>query len=128
MKLIDKLPYFYEECPKVNSIQEGLQSEADILYRKVDNTRNQLYVSSATWGLDLWEKFAGIKKKAKCDNRKSVIVCIILILIIPKHNSTNNINIPHKEPGNGKDKPLESNSPRYAIPNTMITSRNNFIF
>ena len=75
MKLIDKLPYFYEECPKVNSIQEGLQSEADILYRKVDNTRNQLYVSSATWGLDLWEKFAGIKKKANTiEERRSRVI------------------------------------------------------
>ena len=27
MKLIDKLPYFYEECPKTNTIQDGLGSE-----------------------------------------------------------------------------------------------------
>ena len=75
MKLIDKLPYFYEECPKTNTIQEGLQSEAEVLYRKVDNTVNQLYVSSATWGLDLWEKFAGIKKKANTiDERRSKVI------------------------------------------------------
>ena len=62
MKLIDKLPYFYEECPKTNTIQEGLSSEANILVDKVDSTINQLYVNSATWGLELWEKFAGIDK------------------------------------------------------------------
>lgn len=75
MKLIDKLPYFYEECPKTNTIQEGLQSEAEVLYRKVDNTVKQLYVSSATWGLDLWEKFAGIKKKANTiEERRSKVI------------------------------------------------------
>lgn len=61
MKLIDKLPYFYEECPVTNTIQDGLESEANTLYRKVEDTRKQLYVSSATWGLELWEKFAGVK-------------------------------------------------------------------
>jgi hypothetical protein len=62
MKLIDKLPFFYEECPITNTIQEGLSSEANILVDKVDSTINQLYVNSATWGLELWEKFAGIDK------------------------------------------------------------------
>ena len=62
MKLIDKLPYFYEECPKTNSIQEGLQSETDNLYRKVNSTIEQLYINSTTWALGEWEKFAGVKK------------------------------------------------------------------
>ena len=62
MKLMDKLPFFYEECPITNTIQEGLSSEANILVDKVDSTINQLYVNSATWGLELWEKFAGIDK------------------------------------------------------------------
>lgn len=63
MKLIDKLPYFYEECPITNTIQDGLGSETNNLYRKVEDTKNQLYVSSATWGLELWEKFAGVKNE-----------------------------------------------------------------
>ena len=62
MKLIDKLPFFYEECPKTNTIQNSLNSEINNLYSKVDSTINQLYVNSATWGLSEWEKFAGIKK------------------------------------------------------------------
>lgn len=62
MKLIDKLPFFYEECPKTNTIQDGLSSEINNLYSKVEGTINQLYVNSATWGLSEWEKFAGIKK------------------------------------------------------------------
>ena len=62
MKLIDKLPFFYEECPKTNTIQDGLSSEINNLYSKVEGTINQLYVSSATWALSEWEKFAGTKK------------------------------------------------------------------
>lgn len=62
MKLIDKLPFFYEECPKTNTIQDGLSSEINNLYSKVNSTINQLYVNSATWALSEWEKFADIKK------------------------------------------------------------------
>ena len=62
MKLIDKLPFFYEECPKTNTIQDGLSSEINNLYSKVDSTIDQLYVNSATWALNEWEKFADIKK------------------------------------------------------------------
>ena len=62
MKLIDKLPFFYEECPKTNTIQDGLDIEINNLYSKVDSTIDQLYVNSATWALSEWEKFAGIKK------------------------------------------------------------------
>lgn len=62
MKLIDKLPFFYEECPKTNTIQDGLSSEINNLYSKVDSTIDQLYVNSATWALSEWEKFADIKK------------------------------------------------------------------
>lgn len=62
MKLIDKLPFFYEECPKTNTIQNSLSSEINNLYSKVDNTIDQLYVNSATWALGEWEKFADIKK------------------------------------------------------------------
>ena len=62
MKLIDKLPFFYEECPKTNTIQDGLSSEINNLYSKVNSTIDQLYVNSATWALNEWEKFADIKK------------------------------------------------------------------
>ena len=62
MKLINKLPDFYRECPKTNTIQDGLSSEINNLYSKVDSTIDQLYVNSATWALNEWEKFADIKK------------------------------------------------------------------
>ena len=61
MKLIDKLPSFYEECPKVNSIQESLSIEINNLNSMIESTVDQLYINSATWALGQWEKFAGIK-------------------------------------------------------------------
>ena len=70
MKLIDKLPYFYEECPKVNTIQEGLGSETETLYSKVRATTDQLYVNTATWGLVEWEKFAGVKNTSGTINQR----------------------------------------------------------
>lgn len=62
MKLIDKLPYFYADCPATQNIQGSFNDEIETLYSKVDSTKDQLYVNSATWGLELWEKFAGITK------------------------------------------------------------------
>lgn len=62
MKLIDKLPFFYEECSKTNTIQDALGSETNNLYSKVEGTINQLYINSSTWALGEWEKFADIKK------------------------------------------------------------------
>ena len=75
MKLIDKLPYFYEECPKTNTIQEGLGSETETLYSKVRATTDQLYVNTATWGLVEWEKFAGVKNTSgTIDQRRTRVI------------------------------------------------------
>ena len=74
MKLVDKLPYFYEECPKVNTIQEGLGSETETLYSKVRATTDQLYVNTATWGLVEWEKFAGVKNTSGTINQRRIRV------------------------------------------------------
>ena len=74
MKLIDKLPYFYEECPKTNTIQEGLGSETETLYSKVRATTDQLYVNTATWGLVEWEKFAGVKNTSGTINQRRIRV------------------------------------------------------
>ena len=74
MKLVDKLPYFYEECPKVTTIQEGLGSETETLYSKVRATTDQLYVNTATWGLVEWEKFAGVKNTSGTIDQRRIRV------------------------------------------------------
>ena len=61
MSLINKLPSFY-----VNDITKPIQNsftvEANSMNNEVENTLNQFYVDSATYGLDKWEKMLGISK------------------------------------------------------------------
>ena len=61
MSLINKLPSFYEN-DIVKSIQNALGVEADSINSTVENTLNQFFVDSATWGLNNWEKMLGISK------------------------------------------------------------------
>ena len=75
MNLINKLPSFYEKCPKTNSIQNELSSEINTLYSKVQGTIDQLCVNNVTWALGEWEKFAGIKKTdGTIEQRRSRVV------------------------------------------------------
>ena len=75
MNLINKLPSFYEKCPKTNSIQNELSSEINTLYSKVQGTIDQLCVNNVTWALGEWEKFAGIKKTdGTMEQRRSRVV------------------------------------------------------
>ena len=61
MSLINKLPSFYENNI-VKVIQNSLGVEADSINNNVEDTLNQFFVSSATYGLDNWEKMLGISK------------------------------------------------------------------
>ena len=61
MNLINKLPSFYENGI-VKPIQNALGIEADSINSSVEDTLNQFYIDSATYGLDNWEKMLGISK------------------------------------------------------------------
>lgn len=54
MKLIDKLPSF-DRNYIVEEIQGAYDTELNILKEDIDDTFNQLFVDTATWGLDMWE-------------------------------------------------------------------------
>ena len=61
MSLINKLPSFYEnDTTKV--IQNSFSVEANSINNEVENTLNQFFVNSATYGLDKWENMLGISK------------------------------------------------------------------
>lgn len=61
MNLIDKLPSFYEnEIDTV--IQSSLSLESNTLRNEVQNTLDQLFLETCTWGLDYWERMLGIAK------------------------------------------------------------------
>ena len=74
MKLIDKLPYFYDNG-YTRPIIEAEQVEADILYREIAETLKQCFVSTATWGLDYWEDMLFLPRGTgkTYDERRSVI-------------------------------------------------------
>ena len=61
MNLINKLPSFYEN-DIVKFIQNALGVEADSINNTVEDTLNQFFVDSATFGLDKWENMLGISK------------------------------------------------------------------
>ena len=61
MSLINKLPSFYEN-DVVKFIQNALGVEADSINNTVEDTLNQFFVDSATFGLDKWENMLGISK------------------------------------------------------------------
>ena len=61
MSLINKLPSFYDN-DITKPIQNSFTVEANSINDEVENTLNQFYVDSATFGLDKWEKMLGISK------------------------------------------------------------------
>ena len=61
MSLINKLPSFYDN-DITKPIQDSFSVEADSINDEVENTLNQFFVDSATFGLDYWEKMLGISK------------------------------------------------------------------
>ena len=61
MNLITKLPSFYENNI-TKPIQNSFTVEANSINDEVENTLNQFYVDSATFGLDKWENMLGISK------------------------------------------------------------------
>ena len=74
MKLIDKLPYFYDNG-YTRPIIEAEQVEADILYREIEETLKQCFVETATWGLDYWEDMLFLPRGTgkTYDERRSII-------------------------------------------------------
>ena len=61
MAYIDNINHNFDN-PITKTIIDALEIEDNILYECIENTRNQFFVESATWGLDYWEKMLGISK------------------------------------------------------------------
>lgn len=74
MDLINKLPYFYDN-EVTKPIIEAEQVERDILLDEIKGTLEQCFVSTATWGLDYWEKMLCIPtiKSKSYEERRSII-------------------------------------------------------
>ena len=58
--LLDYLPSFYHNSNIVKSFIDSNSIEANILKDYVEDLNNNLYVKTATWGLDLFEEELGL--------------------------------------------------------------------
>lgn len=59
-EMIQKLPRYYRDSPQVAELERVLDLQAQGLRSAVTDTLAQLFVDSATWGLDLWEQWTGL--------------------------------------------------------------------
>ena len=61
MAYIDNINHNFDN-PITKPIIDALEIEDRILNECIEDTRNQFFVESATWGLDKWESMLGISK------------------------------------------------------------------
>ena len=106
MSLINKLPSFYDN-DITKPIQDSFTVEANSMNNEVENTLNQFYVDSATYGLDKWEKMLGISKnnfdlqtrreniKAKMRSRGTTSIEVIKNICEAYSNGIVEINVDH---------------------------------
>ena len=106
MSLINKLPSFYDNYI-TKPIQDSFTVEANSMNDEVENTLNQFYVDSATYGLDKWEKMLGISKnnndiqtrreniKAKMRSRRTTSIEVIKNICEAYSNGIVEINVDH---------------------------------
>jgi hypothetical protein len=61
MKLIDFLPEAYKKSPPTIEIQNALDRMCGKIETDIEDLRKQFFLSTATWGLSLWEWMYGIE-------------------------------------------------------------------
>ena len=60
MRLTEKLPDYYRDSPPVSELERVLGAAAGQVLDDHDDVLQQLWVSTATWGLDRWESWCGL--------------------------------------------------------------------
>ena len=58
--LVFRLPRYYQDSPPVSELERVLGEQAGALRVSESDTLAQLWVDTATWGLDLWEQWVGL--------------------------------------------------------------------
>ena len=108
MNLINKLPSFYDN-DITRPIQNSFTVEVNSVNDEVENTLNQFFVDSATYGLDKWESMLGISKnnfdiqtrreniKAKMRSRGTTTVSVIKNICEAYSNGTVEIIVNHSD-------------------------------
>lgn len=63
-RIMRYLPEYYQESKVMGAIAEAQGSELEKLYTTLDEILAQFYIHTATWGLDYWDEFLGLKTAA----------------------------------------------------------------
>jgi len=58
--MLNDLPRYYYDSRIVDNLMEQEGATLDKLYEDIIDIRNQLFIDTATWGLEMWERFCGI--------------------------------------------------------------------
>lgn len=79
MGLMDYLPEDYKKSPPTVEIQTALEKMCGKIETDIDELRQQFFLSTATWGLSLWEWMYGIETDLTkdADLRRSVVAAKI---------------------------------------------------
>lgn len=73
--LMSYLPPFYAEFNEMVQLQDSISGELGKLQFHLDDLLDQFFVETATWGLDLWERFLGLgTDRTKSYERRREIV------------------------------------------------------
>jgi len=59
-RMLDNMPQYYLTSIVMRTIWDAQGREIDQLYQALDEVLKQFFVSTATWGLELWEQFLGL--------------------------------------------------------------------
>jgi len=77
--MILELPVYYRESPEANAIVDGHTYADERFKASADDLLAQNFISTATWGLDAWERVYGIKvaPSKPIDERRYVLLARI---------------------------------------------------
>jgi len=63
-RIMQYLPEYYQTSRVMGAIAKAQGTELDMLYTALDEILKQFFIDTATWGLNLWDEFLGLKTEA----------------------------------------------------------------
>jgi len=74
-ELFSYLPAYYETSRVMRADMQAKGTEIDMLYQALEETLDQFFVRTATWGLEYWEQELGIEtdRLKPVDQRRAVV-------------------------------------------------------
>lgn len=67
------LPSFYYNCEEVRNILASIELESNKLHVAIKDLLDQLFIETATWGIEHWERYLGLEvdNTENIENRRS---------------------------------------------------------